>query len=73
MLSRAAIPGKNPDRTPKNVKATFRVLGKHVVHGTEPGGLVELDLPVVQVNALIEGGFLELVRPKAPDSAADNN
>lgn len=76
-------PGETPKRAPQRVQGRFKVQGTHVVFGVEPGGVVELDLPVAQVNALIEGGFLVKPDPEpelkvsesteAPVVAADNN
>lgn len=44
--------------------AKFKVIGECVVGGVKPGGVVELDLPDENIEALIRCGNIEPVKAK---------
>lgn len=61
-----ARPRKTPDRSPKMVKGTFKVIGSRAVYGTAPGELVELHLTEDALNHLIEAGHLAPAEAPSP-------
>lgn len=46
--------------------AKYKIIGPRPVAGADPGKTVELDLPEVNIAALVKAGHVALVKPAAP-------
>lgn len=53
----------------KSGAASYRVIGRHAVHGVSPGDTFTKDLDPDHERHLIEGGHLQIVELENPDSA----